>query len=102
MAGLRVGVRVVRERNGRPAVRRIDTLALIVGAGTTGIRLLEEIESRPRHGMAVLGFVDDDPSKQGTRIAGAEVLGTIDDLPRLLGARRCTRCWWRSRRHPAR
>ena len=87
MAGLRVGVRVLRERNGRAAVRRIDTLALIVGAGTTGIRLLEEIESRARHGMAVLGFVDDDPSKQGTRIAGAEVLGTIDDLPRLLGAR---------------
>src|SRR6516165_4498057 len=70
MAGLRVGVRVLRERNGRAAVRRI-----------------EEIESRGRHGMAVLGFVDDDPSKQGTRIAGAEVLGTIDDLPRLLGAR---------------
>src|SRR5262245_54634577 len=86
MAGLRVGVRFVRERNGRPAVRRIDTVALIVGAGTTGIRLLEEIESRTHHGMAVLGFVDDDPSKQGTRIAGAEVLGTIDDLPRLLGA----------------
>src|SRR5215472_5604707 len=55
MAGLRVGVRVFRERNGRAAVRRIDTLALIVGAGTTGIRLLEEIESRTRHGMAVLG-----------------------------------------------
>jgi FlaA1/EpsC-like NDP-sugar epimerase len=87
MAGLRVGVRVLRERNGRSAVRRIDTLALIVGAGTTGIRLLEEIESRTHHGMAVLGFVDDDPSKQGTRIAGAEVLGTIDDLPRLLGIR---------------
>src|SRR5262245_25851141 len=87
MAGLRVGVRVLRERNGRAAVRRIDTLALIVGAGTTGIRLLEEIESRTHHGMAVLGFVDDDPSKQGTRIAGAEVLGTIDDLPRLLGTR---------------
>jgi FlaA1/EpsC-like NDP-sugar epimerase len=87
MAGLRVGVRVLRERNGRPAVRRIDTLALIVGAGTTGIRLLEEIESRRHHGMAVLGFVDDDPSKQGTRIAGAEVLGTIDDLPGLLGTR---------------
>src|SRR5262245_19325235 len=87
MAGLRVGVRFVRERNGRPAVRRIDTVALIVGAGTTGIRLLEEIESRTHHAMAVLGFVDDDPSKQGTRIAGAKVLGTIDDLPRLLGTR---------------
>src|SRR5215471_17118007 len=87
MAGVRVGVRVVRERNTRSEVRCIDTLVLIVGAGSTGIRLLEEIESRARRGMAVLGFVDDDPSKQGTRIAGAEVLGTIDDLPRLLGTR---------------
>jgi FlaA1/EpsC-like NDP-sugar epimerase len=85
MAGLRVAMRVVGERSARPAVRRIDTLALVVGAGSTGIRLLEEIESRARHGMAVVGFVDDDPSKQGARIAGAEVLGTIDDLPRLLG-----------------
>src|SRR5262245_11649287 len=87
MAGIRVAVRVVRERNGRQAIRRIDTLALIVGAGSTGIRLLEEIESRARRGMAVLGFVDDDRSKQGARIAGAKVLGTIDDLPRLLGTR---------------
>src|SRR5215510_11145225 len=87
MAGIRVGVRVIRERNTRSEIRCIDTLVLIVGAGSTGIRLLEEIESRARRGMAVLGFVDDDPSKQGARIAGAKVLGTIDDLPRLLGTR---------------
>ena len=88
MAGVRVGVRVVRERDTRARQSGcIDTLALIVGAGSTGIRLLEEIESRARRGMAVLGFVDDDPSKQGTRIAGTKVLGTIDDLPRLLGTR---------------
>jgi FlaA1/EpsC-like NDP-sugar epimerase len=86
IAGLGIAVRVVRELKTRSAVRRIDTLVLIVGAGSTGIRLLEEIESRPRHGLGVVGFVDDDPSKQGARIAGASVLGTIDELPRLLGA----------------
>jgi FlaA1/EpsC-like NDP-sugar epimerase len=86
MAGLRITVRVARERQARPTVRRIDTLVLIVGAGNAGIRLLDEIESRPRHGLGVVGFVDDDPSKQGARIAGAPVLGTIDDLPRLLGS----------------
>jgi FlaA1/EpsC-like NDP-sugar epimerase len=86
VAGLAIAVRVVRERKARPAVRRIDTLVLIVGAGSTGIRLLEEIESRARHGLGVVGFVDDDPSKQGARIAGAPVLGPIDELPRLLGA----------------
>jgi FlaA1/EpsC-like NDP-sugar epimerase len=85
MTGLRVTVRVLRERHARAAVRRIDTLVLIVGAGRTGIRLLEELENRARHGSGVVGFVDDDPSKQGTRVAGSPVLGTIDDLPRVLG-----------------
>jgi FlaA1/EpsC-like NDP-sugar epimerase len=85
-AGLGIAVRITLERLARPAVRRIDTLVLIVGAGSTGIRLLEEIDSRARHGLGVVGFVDDDPSKRGARIAGAPVLGTIDELPRLLGA----------------
>ena len=46
----------------------IDTLVLIVGAGSTGIRLLEEIESRAHLKLAVVGFVDDDPGKIGLGI----------------------------------
>jgi FlaA1/EpsC-like NDP-sugar epimerase len=80
--GVRVALRLVRERHARPsAVRRIDTLALIVGAGTAGIRLLEDIESRPLQTVGVVGFLDDDRSKLGDRIAGTRVLGVIDDLP---------------------
>jgi FlaA1/EpsC-like NDP-sugar epimerase len=80
--GVRVALRLVRERHGRAlVVRRIDTLALIVGAGTAGIRLLEDIESRPSQSVGVVGFLDDDPGKQGVHIAGAQVLGAIDDLP---------------------
>ena len=31
-----------------------------------------------------IGFVDDDPRKQGMRMAGLKVLGTTDELPRVL------------------
>ena len=84
--GVRYALRRERERADRPALRRIETLALIVGAGSAGIRLLEEIDSRPRLGRAVVGFVDDDASKRGVRLAGTPVLGGVDDLPALVAA----------------
>jgi FlaA1/EpsC-like NDP-sugar epimerase len=80
MLGIRVTIRLVRERRAHPEVRRIDTLTLIVGAGSAGIRLLDEIENRPRLRTGVVGFVDDDPSKLGLRISGKPVLGRVDDL----------------------
>ena len=86
MAGVRVALRLVRERRGRSAVHRVEALALIVGAGTAGIRLLEDIENRPNPTVGIVGFLDDDPGKQGARIAGAPVLGTIEDLPRIARA----------------
>ena len=89
--GVRVALRLVREQRSRGnQVRRIDTLTLIVGAGSAGIRLLEDIESRPRPTVAVVGFLDDDPGKQGMRIAGMPVLGTIDELPHVVQAHEVT------------
>ena len=80
--GIRVALRLVRERRGRAlVVRRIDTLALIVGAGSAGIRLLEEIESRPTASVGVVGFLDDDPGKRDDRIAARRCWVAIDDLP---------------------
>src|SRR5213080_1641764 len=85
MAGVRVGIRLVREQRRRAGAPEITTLALIVGAGSAGIRLLGEIESRRRLRLAVVGFVDDDLAKVGLRVCGTPVLGRIDDLPALLG-----------------
>jgi FlaA1/EpsC-like NDP-sugar epimerase len=86
IGGIRVVIRIVRERDGRPQLRRIEKLALIAGAGSAGIQLLQELESRPRLGIAVAGFVDDDPGKVGLRVCGLPVLGTIDQLPELCAA----------------
>ena len=84
MGGIRVGIRLVAEHRTRPAVRRIETLVLIAGAGPAGIRLLQEIESRQRLRVGVVGFVDDDRAKLGLRVCGTPVLGEIDDLPALV------------------
>jgi FlaA1/EpsC-like NDP-sugar epimerase len=84
MAGTRLAIRIWRERDERPATRRIETVALIVGAGSAGIRLLDEIESRPHLHTAVAGFVDDDIAKVGLRVSGTPVLGRIDHIPELV------------------
>jgi FlaA1/EpsC-like NDP-sugar epimerase len=81
MGGTRVILRLLRERGEQRRVHRIETLAVIVGAGSAGIRLLQELESRPSRDIAVVGFIDDDAEKEGMRICGAPVLGTIDSIP---------------------
>src|SRR5581483_1859244 len=84
MSSIRIAAHVMNERSDRTGVRRIESLALIVGAGSAGIRLLEEIETRRGSTVAVVGFVDDDPAKNGLRVCGVPVLGRVDDLPELV------------------
>ena len=84
MSAIRVGIRLAHERRESTRPRRIETLAIIVGAGSAGIKLLQEIEQRRRLRVGVVGFVDDDPRKIGLRVCGTPVLGRLDDLPELL------------------
>ncbi len=62
------------------ATGRLDVPALILGAGTTGIRLLQKIQDHPEVGYRVVGFLDDDPSLRETKVAGCPVLGPIEAL----------------------
>jgi exopolysaccharide biosynthesis polyprenyl glycosylphosphotransferase len=54
--------------------------ALVVGAGWAGCTIVETIDEFPSAGFELLGFIDDDPAKQGATIAGLPVLGTSQDL----------------------
>ena len=57
---------------------------LILGAGGTGrdiVDWLPELHAAGRP-LEIVGFLDDDPAKQGTSVAGRPVLGTLSDLPR--------------------
>ncbi len=66
----------IRLRSGSAPVRNV----LIVGAGREGRRIAEHLESLPRSGYAVKGFLDD------TLLAYPGVLGRIDDLEQVARA----------------
>ena len=56
---------------------------LIIGAGNTGEKTLRELNENEQLDYHVIGFVDDDPEKQGRSIHGIPVIGKIDHLPYL-------------------
>jgi FlaA1/EpsC-like NDP-sugar epimerase len=74
---VRIGYRMLYEHSraritgGDVEVRR----ALVLGAGDAAKRLLAGIHQQ---GWIVLGLLDDDPAKQGARIAGVPVLGPLE------------------------
>ena len=55
-----------------------------MGAGNGGQQVALELRRNPELSSAPIGFVDDDPRKQGMRVAGHKVLGPTSELPRIL------------------
>jgi FlaA1/EpsC-like NDP-sugar epimerase len=87
--GLRVLRRYFYEKGQRASYaaqatksERVPTL--LVGAGRAGVLAAREIAGRGDMNMDVKGFVDDDTEKKGAVIHGIRVLGTTEDLPRLV------------------
>ncbi len=67
---------------GRRRVKRKATL--LVGAGRIGAALAKEMIGRADAELDVKGFVDDDRRKKGGSVGGVKVLGTSDDMARLI------------------
>jgi FlaA1/EpsC-like NDP-sugar epimerase len=84
VAGSRFLVRAVVERPQGALVERAAREVLIVGAGNGGQQVAFELRRNRGLQSATVGFVDDDPRKQGMRVAGHKVLGTTGELPRIL------------------
>lgn len=57
---------------------------LIVGAGDAGEQIVRAMLSEQRSHYFPVGFVDDDPAKQGVTIHGVRVLGTRQAIPQLV------------------
>jgi len=61
---------------------------LLIGAGRAGLLAAKEIEARGDLDLAIKGFVDDDRAKLGRSVVqGHRVLGSTQDLPRLVQTR---------------
>ncbi len=57
--------------------------ALIIGAGSRGKLLSQELSKRPYLGLKIIGFLDD-LKQTGDSIDGKKVLGKINDLERIV------------------
>jgi len=82
LAGLRMVVRLYHEEFRTVEGGRLKRF-LIIGAGNTGEALLREIHRMPVTEYEVIGFIDDDPLKQGINIHGIPVLGAVEQLPKI-------------------
>ncbi|MCB2153379.1 undecaprenyl-phosphate glucose phosphotransferase [bacterium] len=72
---------IVRYFMGRSLPR---TRVLIIGLGTTAIRLAARLRWRPEYAYEQVGFVASDAKRVGQTIGGVPVLGTTEDIRRLL------------------
>ncbi len=83
---IRFGARLFEEshstRRSAPLKRPADSerRVLIVGAGDAGVLIAREMRTNPGLGLRPVGFIDDDPAKQGLEILGLRVLGRCDGL----------------------
>lgn len=81
LSGLRIGIRMFRERWFRRGHRDILlTRALVVGTGPTAEGFLREAGRSPELGIRVVGIISDDPTHVGTRVATTPILGTVEDI----------------------
>lgn len=63
---------------------RGEIRVLIIGAGVAGREAAAEMRTHPEYGYQPVGFVDDDPAKQGAVVEGLRVLGGRDEIARLV------------------
>jgi FlaA1/EpsC-like NDP-sugar epimerase len=82
IAGSRLLARTMVERRGLTLASGKEVV--VVGAGDAGRLIVQEMQRSRMLNYTPIGFVDDDPRKRHTRIMGVRVLGSIDELPRVL------------------
>jgi undecaprenyl-phosphate galactose phosphotransferase len=58
----------------------LKTPVLIIGAGKAGELYAKKAAAYPFMGCKIMGFLDDDPLKMGSRVAGVPVLGRLEDF----------------------
>jgi len=63
---------------------KASTRVLIIGAGQSGSELAVQLKHRSDKRYRLVGFVDDDPEKQGMYIEGAQILGGRQAIARLV------------------
>ena len=81
LSGFRISVRLVKDLN---SIRSYGHRILIVGAGSAGEGIVRELLRSPEKKYKPICFADDDNAHIGKSIHGVSVLGSINDIPKLV------------------
>lgn len=87
IGGSRLSLRFYSYVMNKPKYRQIQrkkNKVLIIGAGDAGAMLLREIERYHIANRQVVGFIDDDKNKTGKILLGVKVLGTRNELIKIV------------------
>jgi sugar transferase (PEP-CTERM system associated) len=57
---------------------------LLVGTSPASVALAKELLERTDLGVHIVGFIDPDPSRVGQPLLNPGIIGTIDDIPRII------------------
>ncbi|HWR14172.1 MAG TPA: nucleoside-diphosphate sugar epimerase/dehydratase [Terriglobales bacterium] len=87
LASVRLGFRILAEASLRMPATSPRKQVVIIGAGFAAQMIVRELTGTAS-GYWIVGCLDDDPKKRGTKIIGKPVLGTVDNLPELAAAHR--------------
>jgi FlaA1/EpsC-like NDP-sugar epimerase len=87
VGGERLSIRLWRDYQAKqlsPVSREAKRRLLIIGAGDAAEMITKEISKRSSLGYHLVGYVDDDLRKVGQSVHGTPVLGTTQDIPRIV------------------
>ena len=81
--GYRISFKLVRSLYNRNSEKK-GKKVLIYGAGHRGSIALDEMKNNGLHFLSPIGFVDDDIKKKGTIFHNCPVLGSVEDIEKLV------------------
>ncbi len=88
LGGVRVALRVFERYPGDINWKMADLppsrRTMIVGAGSAGTQMMDELSKNPQVGLRPVAFLDDDTNKIGRRIGGLPVFGPLIQLARVV------------------
>jgi FlaA1/EpsC-like NDP-sugar epimerase len=87
VGGIRTLWRSVREELRPFLASHKATSAIIVGADHSGELIARNLTATSTKPYLIAGFLDDDPNLRNTRVAGREVLGTVEEAGAEVGRR---------------
>ncbi|MBD2238085.1 polysaccharide biosynthesis protein [Aulosira sp. FACHB-113] len=84
VGALRFSVRAVDKTSQKTVLSPITERVLIVGAGSAGVSLVQEMQRNPQLGFYPVAYIDDDPQKLNLRIRGIPVIGDRFHIPQAI------------------